>query len=133
MKAGTKVRDTTALTTAAAANSTMPASTTSKTGPGDTGATSYCADGSWWNCATNCAAVYDVLGLVGACQRCVAEKIRIISTSEPIPSAATLRRHHVGPRVMRHTQNSSARMPSHQTAGLPMSVIEETAEFGGVP
>ncbi len=36
-----------------------------------------------------------------------------------------------GPRVMRHTQNSSARIPSHQTAGLPMSVISATGPLLG--
>ena len=36
-----------------------------------------------------------------------------------------------GPRVIRHTQNSSARMPSHQIAGLPMSVISATGPLLG--
>ena len=66
MNAGTNVRDMAALIATAIPKRATPAKATVYPGPGCTREISFDDDGSWWNLATNCAAVYDVLTLLGS-------------------------------------------------------------------
>ena len=50
-------------------------------------------------------------------------KVRIMVTSDATMSAPTHTRNHFAPAIIRHTQKSRPRMPSHHTAGLPMLVM----------
>src|ERR1700680_557562 len=106
MNAGTNRRDITALTATRPANATTPMNATVKSGPGSTRTVTLSGFCAAWN-------------------------VMIITASDSSPMMAISSRHHGGPRLRRHMQASSAGMDSHHTAGLPMSVIDETVGLSG--